>query len=295
MTHYHHTKHDVAEAIEVESFEAPGRAAERLVHSLNELPRIPANFRDSSYWKVTRNFYIEGWAVTLLHVLAFIPFLVYCLVKFRAALQQRSSVRTLLVVKNEAKHMLALLASFLLGYVVILLLPELKVITQYEAFPATQKSLLLYTPNFLAILLVVGAVALVYWLFKRLFSDPEDSFGYAEVRQAFHACMLALIIFLALIKNSYLGTLLLLPPAYLWMAIRTRGKAEDRVLNTLLLLGGAITFVTVAVVMGTIFHVGIVYWYLFLSAAYGLISAYSVVLFFMALTVMIRLFRAFVL
>src|SRR5262249_18983546 len=109
-----------------------------------------------------------------------------------------------------------------------------------------------------------------------------------------HGALLATIIALAFAKNSYLAVLLLLPPAYLWTALRHRKRAEDRVLNTLLLLGGSITFVTVAMVMTTIFHVGAVYWYLFLSASYGLISAYSVVLFFMALTVMIRLFRSFV-
>ncbi len=295
MAHFHHTKFDVAEAIEPQSFEAPGKAAERLIYSLNALSRVPANFRDSSYWKISRGFYIEGWAVTLLHVLAFIPFLIYSVVKFRAAFDGRTRPKAMTVLQNEAKNMATLLASFLLGYVVILLLPELRIITQYEAFPATQKSLLLYTPNFLAILLVVGAVGLVYWMLKKLFSDPDDTIGYAEIRQAFHAGFLTIIVFLALIKNSYLGTLLLLPPAYLWMAIRTRGSREDRVMNMFLLLGGAITFVTVGVVMATVFHVGVFYWYLFLSAAYGLISAYSVVLFFMALTVMIRLFRAFVL
>jgi hypothetical protein len=159
---------------------------------------------------------------------------------------------------------------------------------------------LLYTPNFVAIILVITLVLSIHWILKKIFFERADMERseretYFEVRHAVHAAVLAGVIFLAFLKNSYLAVLLLLPPAYFWIAIKARKRPEDRILNTLLLLGGSITFIAIAVVLSTIFHVGVVYWYLFLSAAYGLISAYSVVLFFMALTVMIRLFRSFVL
>jgi hypothetical protein len=79
------------------------------------------------------------------------------------------------------------------------------------------------------------------------------------------------------------------------MFLRASRRPYDRALNLLLLAGGAITFATMTAAMSTVFHVGVTYWYLFLSTAYGLFSAYAVVLFFMALSVMIRLFRAYVL
>ena len=127
-------------------------------------------------------------------------------------------------------------------------------------------------------------------------TEPEDSVELYELRHAFHSMVLALVIVLAFLKNGYLATLMLLPPAYSWTAMRSRRRGkEDRIMNGLLLMGGAITFVTMAIILTQIFHVGSVYWYLFLSTAYGLVSAYTAVLFFMVLAVMIRLLKSFVL
>jgi hypothetical protein len=294
MSHYHHTPHDVAEALAPESFESFGKGAERVIRTIDQLSKVPQNFRDSSYWKVSERYSIPGWIVTLMHILFFIPFLGYSLTRFSGSLKSYPKSRLYEVMRNESKNAVILLGSLLLGYSVLLLLPALKVITQYETFPATQKSILLYSPNFIAILLVVLSVLGIYWVLKKIFQEPTDQQDYSEIRHSVHAIFLTFIIFLAFLKNSYLAVLLLLPPAYFWTAIRSRKHLEGRVLNGLLVLGGAITFVAIAVVMSTVFHVGVFYWYLFLSAAYGLISAYSVVLFFMALTIMIRLFRSFV-
>lgn len=296
MTHYHHTNYDVMEAMQVESFDSYGKGAERVIRSIDALPRIPADYKEMSYWKISSQYYLAGWGVTLIHILAFIPFLAYSLTKFgRAFSQKRPKGQVLEVIQNEAKVVGILLGSLLLGYVVMILLPALKVITQYEIFPATQKSVVLYRPDFLAIFLVLSAIFGVYWIFRKTFSEPSDTLGQIEIRHALHAVFLAIVIFLAFLKNSYLAVLLLLPPAYLWTALRSKRRTEDRILNTLLLLGGAITFVAIAVIMTTVFNVGVLYWYIFLSAAYGLISAYTVILFFMALTIMIRLFKSFVL
>lgn len=295
MAHYHHTPYDVAEAVKVENFVPFGHGAERLIRSIDAIPKLPDNYRDSSYWKISENLYLDGWIVTILHILAFIPFLAYSIHKtsLTFARASRGTIRKVLL--NEAKSLGIVLGSLLFGYVVLLLLPSLSIITSYEAFPATQKSHILYSPNFLAIILVLGAVVGVYALFRRAFSEPDDSIEYIEIRHAFHAALLVLIILFAMAKNSYLATLLLMPPAYFWTALRARRRREDKIVNMLLLLGGAITFIVTVVILNTVFHIGVAYWYLFLAAAYGLISAYSAVLFFMALAVMIRLFRAFIL
>ena len=294
MAHYHHTPYDRVEALRPESFDAYGKSAERLVRSIDALYKVPSDYRNSSYWKISRRFYIDGWAALLLHILAFIPFLAYSGWKCSSILKKRPHKRVWEICKNEAKSLGIVAGALLLGYAVILTLPALRVITQYETFPATQKSALLYNPDFTAMLAVLAAVVAVYWIFKRAFRAPEDSIGAIEIRHAFHAVLLAGVILLAFLKNSYLAVLLLLPPAYLWTALRARRRTGDRVLNGLLLLGGAVTFVTMAIVLSTVFHVGVVYWYMFLAAAYGLISVYATVLFLIAFAVMIRLFLAFV-
>lgn len=295
MARIHHTEEDVAEKLKPESFTSYGRAAERFVRSIDALPRIPENPRHSDYWKIGPTVYMGGLGVRILQILAFFPFLAFSGAKFGRIVRKRPRARILGVFKNEAKGIGILLGSLLLGYAILLLLPSLKIITQYEVFPATQKSSILYNPNFLAMILVGGAVLAVYTLFRRVFRDPQDSVGQVEIRQSLHAFFLAIIIAIGMVMNSFLASLFLIPPAYFWTAVRSRKGVESRLLNALFLLGGAVTLVGIAIAMSLIFHVGVFYWYVFLAVAYGLISTSAMIAFLMALTVMLRLFRHFVL
>ncbi|MGE4108015.1 MAG: M28 family metallopeptidase [Bacteriovoracia bacterium] len=295
MSHYHHTKADVAEALKPASFWDFGLSAERLMNSLDELTALPENWRESNYLKVSAAYFLDGWAVTFLQILAFIPFILFSVSKFGAAVRAHSGYRVRVIFLNEAKNMGILLGSLLLAYAFLRLLPELKIITQYESFPATQKSTLLYNPNFLAIGLVALLAVGVYFIFKRTFAERDDAEEARELRHTFHAIVLAIVIVSGFLKNGYLTTLLLLPPAYFWTFMRAKGKAEDRVLNVLLLLGGSITLLILAVILGTVFHLGVLYWYVFLATAYGLVSVYTVVLFLMIMTVMARLFGSLIL
>lgn len=294
MAQYHHTPDDRAEFMKVESFETYGKAAEKFVRSIDAIHAVPADFRNSNYLKITSQHYLKGWVVLLLHCLLFVPFIFYALNKFGRMLRNHSRSEIVMVLKNEAKNFGILFGSLMIGYVVMRLLPALRMIGQYEGYPATQKSALLYNPNFLAILVVLASIALVYFFIRKMFAERTDSSHYGEIRHAFHAFFLLVLIILAMAANSSLAVLLLGPPAYFWTFIRSRKKRNtgDRIYNVLLLLGGSITFLIMVVVMSTIFHVGIVYWYLFLSAAYGLFSVYAVVLFLLALATMIRLFRS---
>lgn len=295
MAHYHHTQADVAEALEARSFRIVGEAAERVIRSIDQLPRIPADWRDASYWKISKGYYLPGWTVTILHILIFLPFLAFSLVKFILSAKAATKSRVLSIVKNELKLASILFTSMLAGYGTMLLLPVLNLITQYETFPATQKSLILYSPNFLAMLLVLSIMVAVHYSLRSFAVSPLDQAHQPRIRHTVLTALLALIIVLAFLKNSYLGTLLLLPPAYFWMIIEQKRKHTSRTANTLLILGGTLTFVAIAIVLNTVFHIGVFYWYLFLSATYGLISTYAVILFFMAISLMIRLFKSFVL
>ncbi len=292
MGHYHHTPADRAESIQVESFESYGKAAERLIASIDELPKIPENFRSGSYWKLTERYYLPGWATMCIQILLFLPFVFYTFVNTRIVLRFRKKGRYLRVASNEAKNLGVVLGALLLGYAILLLLPALEIITQYELFPATQKSNLLNSPNFGAIFIVITSVALTLFVFKKMFTHNDDTLEDHDTRHSVHTLLLTLIIFLAFLKNGYLAVLLLLPPAYFWAALKLREHRKNRSLNTMLLLLGSVSFVATIIVMSTVFHIGVVYWYLFLATAYGLFSVYAVVLFFMALTVMIRMCKS---
>ena len=54
-------------------------------------------------------------------------------------------------------------------------------------------------------------------------------------------------------------------PTYFWIALKRKRMIEHRVVNSPLLLGCFLSFAVMLVVMSAIFHVGVVYWYLFLS------------------------------
>ncbi len=296
MAHIHHTKLDVAESMEVESFRQYGSAAERFVRSLDSISRLPKNPKDGDYWKVTKDRWIDGPTVFVIHLLLFIPFVVYSIARTIETTRRYTREEIFSGLKNEAKNVTLLLGALLAGYLILQLLPELRIITKYEAFPATQKSELLYRPDLLAMGGVIGATLLIWWGLTRIFADQnEDQAEALEIRHAFHGLLLAFIITLAFAKNSYLAVLLLVPPAYSWMALRVQRTRQARILNLALLFGGVITFLVMTVVMSTIFHIGFIPWYLFLGTSYGLISAYAVVLALAVIAMGIRLFRKFVL
>lgn len=293
MAHYHHTPHDTVEIMQVPSFDAFGKAAEIALRTLDKI-ELPKDFRNSSYWKITSHTYLSGTAALILQLLAFIPFLAFSITRFAPLFTGPSRDRAVRLLKNEAKNAGLVLLSLLAGYAVLLILPQLHVIPQYEVFPATQKSLILYSPDFMAIFIVLATVAGAYFILDRLFSEPDDKIEDANIRQSLHFFILALIIFAAMLKNSFLASLALLPPAYFWSALRARPK-KSRSLNLLLIAAGSITLISVLIALSNVFFIGVTYWYVFLAVSYGLISAYSIVLFVMALTIMVRLTRAFVL
>jgi hypothetical protein len=296
MAHVHHTPADVAEVMEVATFKEYGGAAERFVRSLDALHRLPKDYRNGDYWKITPERYIDGPTVFIINILFFIPFVVYSFARAREAWSKYTREEIRLALLNEAKNIGLLVGALLAGYLILQLLPELKIITKYEAFPATQKSELLYRPDLWVMSGVLLITVGIWWGLARIFADEvEDAAGHLDIRHAFHGLLLTLVIALAFAKNSYQAVLLLVPPAYSWMAIRTQRTRKDRILNLALLFGGVISFLIITIVMSTIFHIGFVPWYLFLGTSYGLISAYAVVLAFAVIAMGFRLFRKFVL
>lgn len=291
---YLHTPEDRAEFVRPESLDDFGKAAERVAYSIDELKSLPENYRNSSYWKVTPDRYIDGWIVTILHILLFVPFLFLTLYKTKKAFKQYTVLQRKAALFNEMKKMGMLIASLLTGYVIMLLLPFLKVIPRYENFPATQKAPLLYNPKAIAFVLVFAGIASVYYLLRKVFYSPTDNEDRSDIRQAVHGILLCIVISFALLKNTYLTTLMLLPPAYFWMSLKKRKDAKGRFINFLLILLGTLSLIAMTLVMSSVFHIGIVYWYLFLGATYGLFSAYAVVIFLIAIALIIRQIRRYV-
>ena len=294
MREYHHTEKDKLEFLQPRSLEIYGKAAERLVRSLNQMTALPENWRDSNYWKIGNHLYIPGLAVLILHILAMIPFLTVAISRVIEVFSRTDVKVVKSAILNELKNSAILISAMIFGYVILMLLPYLRIIDQYETYPATQKSNILYHPNYIAIIGIFAAIGGALYLLNRVFSTKNDSLGHPEARQAVHGVLLAIVIFLAFLKNSYLATLMLIPPAYLWLAIRVRKQVQGKIINGLLIFSGAITLVAMSLVMSQVFHLGVFYWYVFLGAAYGLFSVYTIVLAITIIAIMLRLARGFV-
>ncbi|MCM0607247.1 MAG: M28 family peptidase [Xanthomonadaceae bacterium] len=295
MREYHHTEKDKLEFLQPRSLDIYGKAAERLMRSINQMTSLPSDFRESNYWKIGTNLYIPGVAVFILHILAMIPFLTVAMLRIVEVFSRTDRKVVKNVILNELKNCAVLVGAMGFGYVILMLLPYLRIIDQYELYPATQKSYLLYHPNYIAIIGVFTAIGGALYILGKVFSTKHDALGHPEARQAVHGVLLAIVIFLAFCKNSYLATLMLMPPAYLWLAIRVRKQIQGRIINGLLIFSGAITLVAMSLVMSQVFHLGVFYWYVFLGAAYGLFSVYTIILVIIIIAIMFRLARGFVL
>lgn len=301
MAKIHHTPADNMENLRLESFVPYGAAAEILLRSIDAMPALATSpsLRESSYWKVSDRYFITGRASKLIHYLLFAPFIVYVTLLFGSFKWRRRS-HVLKVIRQEARAYGLMFVSFLAGYVLLRHLPDLKIIAKYEMFPATQKSEILYRPEYLAIALIFVLVIALYVTLSRFFGDKAKRMASnaldARIRHSVHGVILGAVIFLAFLKNSYLGVLMLLPPAYLWMFMKSGPRrANSRLLNGLLFFGGLLSFIAICLIMAMVFHLGVFYWYLFLAISYGLISVYTMILAFAVITVGIRLLRNLIL
>ncbi len=295
----HHTPEDNMTHLHVESFEPYGKAVEILLHSIDRLPPMLKRpwLRSADYWKVSDRYYLTGPAATALQLLLFAPFLVYVWLLIRRLRGRRSYLYQ--VMRNELKLFAIAFGSMVAGYVALRALPELNIITKYEMFPATQKSLILYRPSYLALLLIMAIVAGLYTLLSRLLANAADRTSTNSVdrriRHSVLGIVLGAIIVLAFAKNSYLASVLLVPPAYLWMFMKNNRRRKSRIINAALFFGGFVSLIAICIAMTAVFHVGVFYWYMFLAVSYGLISIYAAILAFAVFAVGIRILRNLIL
>jgi len=294
MAKIHHMPEDNMSHLHVESFEPYGKGAETLLRSIDSLASEPP--AQAEYLKVTDHHYLTGLSIHLIHDLLFLPFGIYVFILFRRI--RKNNLQFIRAVAwLEIKKYGALFGSLLTGYGALRLLPRLNIITRYELFPATQKSILLYHPKWGAILLIFAVVVGANYFLNRFFTKREERWDAAhhahlvEIRHCLMGIILGVIIFLAFLENSWAGTLLLIPPAYLWMFMKNNRRFDSKLLNALLFFGGLISFVALCMLMAMIFHVGIFYWYLFLASAYGLISMYAAILAFAVIAVGVRIVK----
>lgn len=306
MHKIHHTPLDNMENLRQESFTPFGQAVENMLRTLNQYPALIGknDLRMSEYLKITDKFYLTGWSITLMQYLLLIPFLIYVFLLVHS-LKKFKRHDVWHIAKNELKGFTVLFSSFLVGYVSIRLLPELKIIEKYELFPATQKSELLSNPQYLVLGLVALIIVAFYFLMSRLLKtqplkkfralESTDDQRSIQIRHSVLGIVLGAVLIIGFVQNPYLSTLLVLPPSYLWMFMRNNRKLDSKLLNALLFIGGLASSLAVAIAITMVFSLGVLYWYLFLATAYGLVTFYTVLVAVAIIAVGIRVLRNLIL
>lgn len=302
MHKVHHTPLDNMEHLFKESFTPYGQAVEIILRTLNQYPALlgKEDLKNPEYLKLSNAYYLRGWSILCVQYLLLVPFLVYVLLLLYS-LRKFKKDEVLFVFKQELKDVSVLFASLLVGYVSIRLLPTLNIIEKYELFPATQKSELLYNPRYLVLGLVVLVIVVSYFLLSRILkTQPLKKFRVLEkntdpkvmqIRHSVLGIVLGAFAIMGFAQNSYLSTLLVLPPSYLWMFMRNNRNLDSKLLNSLLFLGGLSSALAVSIAVTMIFSLGVLYWYLFLAMAYGLVTFYTVIVAVAIITVGIRVLR----
>ncbi|MEW5785192.1 MAG: M20/M25/M40 family metallo-hydrolase [Bacillota bacterium] len=274
----YHSREDTVEKLEPATITAYGRAAERILRGLDEIPVLPAG--EMSYFKYGHQ-YLPGWVITFLQLLLFAPFFAVLAVDFRLA-----APAALGASRREIVRAGLLFAAGTAGYLLLRLLPLTGAMVRYPLYPATQKDPVLYHPQYLPAVLVLLTVLLTgLVLFKvvypRLTAMPQNQEA-AEAGRRWVLLLLAVLVLVIWAEGSgFAAVTFFLLPAYLWIWIKPASRLPRRILNlALAVLGGAVFFAFIYI-FTTTYQIGVTWWYILLAAACGLFS-YKVVLVFLA-------------
>lgn len=280
----YHTVNDTLDKILPTTMAHYGKAAERLLRSLQELKEWPSG--EMRYFKLGRR-YLPGWAVVLLQLSALLPLAAGAVRAWLAARAGEQAGDLAGEVWREVRHLAALFLAGCLGYLVLWLSSEKGLMIKYELYPATQKDLALNHPQFLPLFLVavalVGGYLGLRWLLR---VKGEVSPG---TRRATALTGLLLLTVVATLAGGGFAALAFLAPAiYLWPLAGTPRNRPGEVVNLLLALSALVVFLAFSVLFSKLYFIGHVWWYILLCAAYGLFRARAVLAFLVAVALSVR-------
>jgi hypothetical protein len=233
----YHSKLDTIENLKPDSIGTYGRAAERIVRTLDELDSIPKDHSDAFRFWGTR--FVGSGPMLCLQILSFIP-LVLVLVFY---LQNHAAKVSLVGAGREFLAFLGTVLPFWAIFLLIGLTRALRLIPTYTLYPATLKDPVLSTPRWDALAgIAVTAlfVAIVLYLIARFsFRNlPKPEFHVSKI------ILLALLsagVVLALFYNPYWASLFFVLPAWIW-SLAGNGKLGGHPLERMLIVAAGIPY-----------------------------------------------------
>ncbi len=263
----YHSSEDTIEKLEASAFGKVGRAAERILRTLDGRPAMS---RDTAGpFRVIDNRYLSATSVGALHVSAFAPLLLAGIF-----LMSRNCRRlSLAQAGREATVLAGIMLPFLAAYYGIVLLTRTGHIPQYSLYPPGRRDPGLENPDptvLLTLLVVVLLSGTVAWFAVRHLSRSLGRPDYAASR-TMTASVLACIVGLGLVYNSYWTATFFLLPAWIWVTLERPRGSPARLMNFALLLISIVPWLAVTVYCASLLGIGWkVIWFGLLALSTGL-------------------------
>jgi len=261
------TYHSVRDSVTYQSahtLEQSGRVAEATIRGLMSLNRLPKGELPYIYNSGNSEI-LESWPLRLILLGVVLPFFGLAWIRFRQIPVSRSGL-----LKNAGYSFFAVWIPIIAGILELGLFVKIGLMDEYHLYPATSKDPAIYSPRWVAIILFLMTIALLYRAGNRLCSKQRISLSTAHAAgTAFLVTGLGgLAIFL---KNPF--SVILILPLYFWGLIHHRSASYTWMNVVWFLLGGIMIFALIAYFGFVIMQNGFaILWYLMMMFACGMIG-----------------------
>jgi hypothetical protein len=234
----YHSAQDTVDQLNVESIGKYGRAAERIVRTLDALPLIP--HQSSNSFRAWDALFIKSSAISTLQIASFLPLVLafwFCLMNCRGQLSR-------VLLGREFLAFLGTVLPFWLIYFLIELASALRQIPAYTLYPATVKDPVFNTPPWGVLSAIFGTalfVAVVFYVIAK-FSFRTLPKPVFEVSKLVLLALMLISIAFAVIYNSYWAVFFLTLPAWIWALVGGKLAGAPRMKNRILIFAAGITF-----------------------------------------------------
>jgi hypothetical protein len=265
----YHSAEDTIDNIQVGSLEEYGRAAERLLRSLDALSDRPQESME--IFRIFDGFLLPPLLVTILHYLTFLPILFI----FYFNWKNHEDMLSFELVQREMIALFGTFIPFLISFTVILLLLRMRLLPLYGLYPPPPGDPVLENPSWglVATIMAAGILSgvILYFIGRYLTGRlPRPSF---DVSKILLLGLLLALIFVALRYNSYWAVAFLGLPAYVWGLVPAGKSMGARTANRIWLLAAGVTVYSVLILLAAGLDLGWgVLWYMILALSTGLFS-----------------------
>ena len=265
----YHTPQDTVENLDVSGVATFGRAAERIVRTLDELTAIPDESMDS--FRLGRALFIGPVSVLFLHTIVFSPLFLSLFFHFK---NHSHSMKP----SKEGREILACIATFcpfIAIYLTVGLFRKLQLLPAYALYPATVGDPVLVNPPWGMLCGIFGAafiiaVLCVYFYMFAYRSSPKQEFNTSK---PILLCLLIITAILALLHNSYWAATFLSLPCWIWTLVGYSPHREKRILNWIWILAAGIPCCALLWLLAPRFGLSLnLVWYQILALNTGLFS-----------------------